>query len=71
MANEDAKISHAALMWHFQDIIDDARHRLAHREFQLKDSHDFQGYAHKAWVEDVAGNIKHHLLAAETFMKGV
>jgi hypothetical protein len=71
MANEDAKIGHAALAWHFQDIIDDARHRLAHREFQLRESHDIIGHAHKPWIEAVCRNIRQHLDEAEQCMKEV
>jgi len=67
--NEDAKISREGLQANFQDIIDGARQRLAHRVFQLKESHDFTGHAHKAWVEAVEATIKQHLEAAEKFMK--
>ena len=67
--NEDAKVSHKVLRWHFQDVIDHTRERLAHLKFQLKESHDFQGHAHKVWVDAVTENIKSHLDAAEQFMK--
>jgi len=67
--NEDAKIGREGLQANFQDIIDSARQRLAHRVFQLKESHDFTGYAHKAWVERVEANIKQHLDEAEKFLK--
>ncbi len=67
--NEDAKISQEALEWHFQDIIDDARRRLAYLEFQLKESHDFKGHAHKPWVEAVVANINQYLDEAEQFLQ--
>jgi len=69
--NEDAKISREGLQATFQNIIDDARRRLAHRVFQLKESHDFTGNAHKAWVEAVEATIKQHLDEAEQFLKEV
>ena len=69
--NEDAKISREGLQANFQDIIDGARQRLAHRVFQLKESHDTSGNSHKAWVEAVEVNIKQHLDEAEKHMKEV
>jgi hypothetical protein len=67
--NEDVKISHQALHWHFQQLFDTAQQRLDFLEFQLKESHDFEGNAHKPWIEAVVANIRQHLNEAEQFMK--
>jgi hypothetical protein len=67
--NKDAKISHQALHWHFQQLLHTAQQRLDFLEFQLKESHDLEDNAHKSWVEVVVVNIRQHLNEAEQFMK--
>ncbi len=64
-ANSDAKISKDALQAHFQLIIDEALALLAHLEFQLGKSHDFNGDSHKAYVAKVATHLRACLKAAE------
>jgi hypothetical protein len=67
--SSDAKISHKGLEWHFQHILDEARHQLNFTSASLKESRDFQGNPHKVWVEAVSENMRKHFDEAEQFMR--
>ncbi len=66
MANEDVKISKEAVQAHFQLIIDEMRSMIAHREFQLGNSHDFADNSNKEYVAAVVKLMRTYLKIVET-----
>ncbi len=65
----DTKISQQGLHWHFQHLFDETKLYLSFLEGMFRESQDFKGQAHKAYVESAVANIKQHIAEAEQFLK--